>query len=109
MTRNEVMEMMAETGVTFDEAHSDHINAEKFLNLMPPFMEWVLEDASVAADSVRYLDIKRLRINLYSDTEETEAEGDIEQILDREELRWRKTKEFIEELLMWNITYTLEV
>lgn len=109
MTRSEVMAMMQRTGVLFDEDHPDHITAEKFLSITPPFMEYVLEDIPVIADAVRYLDIKRLRINLYSDTEETSAEGDIEQALDHEELRWRKEKEFIEEVLMWNIVYTLEV
>ena len=109
MTRSEVMDMMRETGVIFDEEHPDHITADKFLALEPPFMEYVLEDAPVIADAIRYLDIKRLRINLYSDTEETSAESAIEQVLDHEELRWRKEKEFIDEILMWNIVYTLEV
>lgn len=109
MTKQEVLEMMQETGIPFDAVHPDHVNVERFMNLEPPFMEYVLEDRAVFADGTRYLDIKQLRINLYSDTEETQAEGEIEQVLDRQELRWRKQKEFIEEILMWNITYTLEV
>ena len=109
MTRLEIIGMMRETGVPFDEKHPDHINADKFLELEPPFMEYAIEELPIHADGSRYLTISQMRINLYSDTEETLSEESIEHVLEHNDLRWRKQKEFIEEILMWNITYTLEV
>ena len=109
MTRLEVKEMVRRMGIPFDEVHPDHINAGRFANIEPPFLEYVLTDASVIADGRRYLDIKRLAINLWSDTEECQEEADITAVLDAEELRWRINREFIEEPQLWLITFNLEV
>ncbi len=109
MDRQEVKEMVMQMGVTFDDTHPDHIDISNIEQLTPPFLEYTLTDAPVYADGIRYLDIKRLVITLYSDDEESEAEAMIEAVLTDEDLRWRKNREFIEDILMWNITYTLEV
>ena len=109
MTREEVKQMCTRMDVPFDTDHPDHLTAENFTNLAPPFMEYTLTDRPVYADGVRYLDIMQLAITLYSDTEVSEAEDAIEAVLEEEELRWRKSREFVEEVLMWTIIYTMEV
>lgn len=109
MNRNEVKEMCRRMNVLFDQDHPDHISEETLLSNPPPFMQYTLTETPVIADGVMYIDIKRLVITLFSDTEESSAEGSIERVLREEELRWRKSREFIEEYLMWNIIYTLEV
>lgn len=109
MTRTEVKEMVARMDIPFDEVHPDHITASRFASIEPPFLEYTLSDASVFADGRRYLDIKRLAINLWSDTEECPEEADVESVLESEDLRWRVNREFIEEPQLWLITYNLEV
>lgn len=109
MTRQEIADMLREAGVYFDEDHPDHIAEEKLESLLPPFMEFTATDKPVNADGRRYIDIKQLTVRLYSDTEETEAESGIEGALEARDLRWRKNREYMDDLGMWAITYTLEV
>lgn len=109
MTSQEVKEMCRKMGIIFDEEHPDHITADKMQSLTPPFMEYVLTDKPVHADGKRYLDIKELTLRIYSDTEASEAEKDIQNVLESEDLRWRRSCEYIEELLLWAIIYKLQV
>lgn len=109
MTRAEVKTMVSGMDIPFDEVHPDHITASRFANLEPPFLEYVLTDAPVFADGRRYLDIKRLTITLWSDTEECEAEESVETVLSDHDLRWRVNREYVEEPQLWAITFNLEV
>lgn len=109
MTSNEVKEMCRRMGVTFDEDHPDHITVGKLKALSPPFMEYILIDKPVHADGRRYLDIKQLEIRIYSDTEVSEAEETVQKVLEEEDLRWKRSSEYIDELLLWAIIYKLEV
>lgn len=109
MTNVEVKEMCRKMGVIFDEEHPDHITASKLQSLEPPFMEYILTDKPIYADGKRYLDIKELTIRIYSDTEVAEAEKDIQNVLELEDLRWQRSCEYIEELLLWAIIYKMEV
>ena len=109
MTNEEVKEMCRKMRIPFDENHPDHISADKFTTLSPPFMEFVLTDHPVYADGSRYLDIKDLSIRIYSDTEVSEAEDDVKIILEEEDIRWKRSAEFIEDLMMWAIIYKMEV
>jgi len=96
-------------GVYFDGNHPDHISANKLSSLSPPFMEYFLTDKPVYADGIRYLDIKELTVRIYSDTEVSGAEDTVQQVLEEEGLRWRRSAEYIEELQMWAISYGMEV
>jgi hypothetical protein len=109
MTGMEVKEMCRRMGVVFDKDHPDHITVDKMKPLTPPFMEYLLADRPVYADSRRYLDIKELTIRIYSDTEVSEAEGKVQEVLEGEELRWKRSSEYIDELILWAITYRLQV
>lgn len=109
MTETEVKMMCRKMGVVFDEDHPDHITAGKLKSLTPPFMEYLLADKPVYADGRRYLDIRELTIRIYSDTEVSEAEGKIQEVLEGEELRWKRSSEYIDELRMWAIAYRLQV
>lgn len=109
MTREEVKAMCRRMELLFDEKHPDHISTELLQTVEPPFMEYVLTDKAFYADGVRYLDIKELEIIIYSDTETCEAEERVQAVLDSEELRWKVSREFVEESLMWSIIYRMEV
>ena len=109
MTNDEVKAMCRRMEVPFDEEHPDHISTTNLQEIEPPFMEYVLTDKPVYADGVRYLDIRELAVILYSDTETCDAEEQVKAVLDAEDLRWKVSREFIEELLMWNIVYRMEV
>lgn len=109
MTREEVRSMCRRMGLFFDEEHPDHISTELLQTVEPPFMEYILTDKPVYADGVRYLDIKELEIIIYSDTETCEAEKRVQAVLDGEDLRWKVSREFVEESLMWSIIYRMEV
>lgn len=109
MTNEEVKEMCRQMCVVFDEDHPDHITASKLKTLSPPFMEYILVDKPVYADGIRYLDIKELTIRIYSDTEVSEVEGNVQAVLEKEDLRWKRSCEYIDELLLWAIIYKLEV
>lgn len=96
-------------GVIFDEDHPDHITASKLKTLTPPFMEYILTDKPIHADGKRYIDIKEMEIRIYSDTEVSEAEENVQRVLEEEDLRWKRSSEYIDELLLWAIIYKLEV
>ena len=109
MTCIEVKEMCKKMGVVFDEDHPDHITESKLKTLSPPFMEYILADKPVHADGKCYLDVKELEIRIYSDTEISEVEEDVQRVLEEEDLRWRRSSEYIEDLLLWAIIYKLQV
>lgn len=109
MTSAEVKEMCKRMNVPFDEDHPDHITADKLQSLSPPFMEYILTDHPVYADGVRYIDIKDLTIRIYSDTEVSETEEMVQSVLEEEDLRWKRSVEYIEELLLFAIIYKMEV
>lgn len=109
MTSTEVKEMCRRMHIPFDEEHPDHITANKLKNILPPFMEYVLVDKPIHADGKRYLDIKELTIRIYSDTEVSEAEEKMQEVLESEDLRWKRSSEYIDELQLWAIIYNLEV
>lgn len=109
MTSEEVKAMCKRMGVPFDENHPDHITADKLQNLSPPFIEYILEDHPVYADGIRYICIKDLTIRIYSDTEVSEAEETVQGVLEEAELRWKRSVEYIEELLLFAIIYKMEV
>lgn len=109
MTNEEVKTMCKKMGICFDEDHPDHISSDKLNTLSPPFMEYYLVDHPIHADGIRYIDIKDLTIRVYSDTEVSEAEDKIQGILENEELRWSRSSEYIEGLLLWAIIYKTEV
>lgn len=109
MTRQEVKSMVSNMHITFDPVHPDHIEAKRLVRLRPPFLEYTLEDVPVYADGVRYCDIMRLRIRLYSDVEVSGVETIIHEVLEGNDLRWQRDSEYIEELALWAIIYTVEV
>lgn len=109
MTNEEVKMMCKRMDIVFDEDHPDHITANKLKTLCPPFMEYFLVDNPVHADGKRYIDIKDLTIRIYSDIETSEAESKVKQVLEEEDLRWHRSSEYVEELMLWAIEYKMEV
>lgn len=109
MTSEEAKSMCREMGVMFDENHPDHITADKLQNITPPFMEYILTDHPIYADGERYIEIKDLTLRIYSDTEVSEAEEAVQNVLEEKELRWKRSVEYIEELQLFAIIYKTEV
>ena len=109
MTNDEVKDMCRRMEIVFDEDHPDHLTESKLKTLEPPFMECVLTDKAIYADGARYIDIKQLSLRIYSDTEVSEKEKIVQEVLETEELRWLRSSEYIDELQLWAIEYKLEV
>lgn len=109
MTSEEVKSMCREMGVMLDENHPDHITADKLQNITPPFMEYILTDHPIYADGERYIEIKDLTIRIYSDTEVSEAETTVQSVLAGKDIRWQRSTEYIDELLLFAIIYKMEV
>ena len=109
MTSAEVRNMCKRMEIYFDEDHPDHISEEKIKDLYPPFMEYFLVDRPVNADGRRYIDIKELTIRIYADTESAEEEQKVQEVLEAEDLRWKRSGEYLDELGLWAIIYRLEV
>ena len=110
MTAAEVKTMCSQMGLYFDEDHPDHISTGKIGSLAPPFMEYTLEQVPTYADGLSdYLDIKRLTLWIYSDTEECTAEEAVRSVLDAKELRYTRKPKYMEELQMWAISYSMQV
>ena len=109
MTSEEVKDMCKRMALYFDEDHPDHISEEKIGELYLPFMEYFLVDRPVNADGRRYIDIKKLTIRIYSDVEAAEEEQTVQAVLEEEDLRWKRSSEYLEGLGLWVIIYKLEV
>lgn len=110
MTKAEVKTMCSQMGLYFDPKHPDHISVKKLNSLAPPFMEYTLEQVPVYADGLSdYLDIKKLTLWIYSDTEECTEEETVRSVLDAAELRYIREPKYMEELQMWAISYSMQV
>ncbi len=109
MTNEEIKAMIAEMGLPFDHDHPDHITLSKLKSLSPPFLEYVILDHPINADAVRYITLHDLTIRIYSDTEVSECEDKVKEVLESYGQRWTRTYEYIEELLMWCIRYTTQI
>lgn len=109
MTSEDAKIMCKKMGVMFDENHPDHITADKLQNIVPPFMEYILTDHPIYADGERYIEIKDLTLRIYSDTEVSEVEEAVQNVLEEKELRWKRSVEYIEELQLFAIIYKTEV
>lgn len=109
MDKAEVKSMIEEMGVAFDADHPDHITLSKLNSLAPPFLEYVLLDHPINADGVRYIELFDLTIRIYSDTEVAECEDSVKSVLESHDLRWSRSYEYIEEISMWCIRYTMTV
>lgn len=109
MTREAVKAMITEMGLPFDHDHPDHITLSKLSSLSPPFLEYVVLDHPINADGSRYIELGDLTIRIYSDTEVAECEDTVRSVLADHGLRWSRTYEYIEDILMWCIRYTAQI
>ena len=109
MTKAEAKEMITEMGLPFDQDHPDHITLSKIGNLRPPFLEYVILDHPINADGVRYIELYDLTIRIYSDTEVSECEDTVREVLSAHGLRWSRMYEYIDELMLWCIRYTAQI
>ena len=110
MTKQEVADMCGEMGIYFDRDHPDHISRKKLQGLPPPFMEYTITQVPWAADGMSdYLDIKELNIWIYSDTDVCRKEDSVRAVLDTEELRYKRTASYMEEVQMWAINYNMQI
>lgn len=67
MTMDDIRVALSRTGLYYDFEHPDHISADKIESLVPPFMEWGLEDIRIRADGLDYIRYDRLIVRVYTD------------------------------------------
>lgn len=109
MTPTEVRTMVDQMNVVYDSDHPDHINQNKLRNLAPPFVEYVLEDHPIWADGRRYISFYDMTLRIYSEYETSEVETSVQSVLESYDIRWRRETEYIQELSLFAIIYTMEV
>ena len=109
MTREQVKTMVTEMGVVFDHDHPDHINRNKLQTLAPPFVEYFLEDHVIWADGRRYISFYDMTLRIYSEAETSMVETDVQSVLESYDIRWKREVQYIQEMYLFAIIYTMEV
>lgn len=105
MTKEKVEEILDEVGV---EYRYHHFTEEEAVS--PPFICWLVPGTdNFAADGKVYFKADEVHIELYTDQKDFDLEKRIETILDRREIFWEKSEEYIEEEMLYEVLYELAV
>lgn len=76
----------------------------------PPFVVfWFPESADFMADNKNYSGIKELRIELYTDNKDFEAEAAVEEVLKKYEIPYQSTEMYIDDEQLFEVVYESEV
>lgn len=106
MSPEEITEMLDEMGLKYRYHHFTTREA-----VDPPFMVWNVPGTdNFFADGVAYHTIRKLDIELYTDTKDWELEKKLEEILTRHGIAWQQTASlWISSESMWESLYEMEV
>lgn len=105
MTHEEVMRMMAETGIPF--AYDHFVEGE---SPEPPFICFIFPGSeNFAADDVVYAAFQNLNLELYTDEKNPELEAVVEEVLNAHELFWEKSEVWIETEKLYEVLYQMTV
>lgn len=108
MTEAEIRKIIDETGLYYDPDHPDFVESAKKEDLTS-FLEWETKEEAMYADGKKYYAWLYLTIRLYTDPADTEAKNSLENVLKSHDLIYDKDKKIISDLMIYEITYTLEV
>lgn len=105
MTVKEIESMLREMGVDYKYHHFSEEEA-----IDPPFLVWIFpESDDFMADGVRYKEISKLDIELYTDSKDFELEKRIETVLERHGLTAKRTEGYLESEQLYEELYEMEV
>lgn len=95
--------MLEETG--FEVAY-------RFFKTNPlfPFIVYICPyDKNFAADGKAYHSTKHIQIELYTEIKDLQAEEKVEEVLNRNEIYFEKTENYIDSESMYQIVYEIEI
>lgn len=105
MTKEQIPEMLKETGLPF--AYDHYAEGE---SVDPPFLLYLYpKAANFAADGIAYFKKDRLNIELYTDTKNPNIESQVEAVLDKHGFFYVKSEVWIETEKMYEVLYETEV
>lgn len=105
MTHDEVIAMMAQTGLPFAYGHFAQGESPR-----PPFLVFLFpEGRHFAADGKVYYKGKKLNMELYTDRKDPSLEDDIEAVLDSHGLFYAKSEVYIASERLYEVLYQTEV
>lgn len=108
MTREQIEKMMDEMGIPH-KYH--HFTQKEMQGINLPIAVWNIPGTdNFFADGQVYKTIKKLDIELYTDTKDWETEERLEKILDANGIAWEQTaSEWLQSENMWESLYEMEV
>lgn len=102
MSDKEINEMIDSMGIPYAYHHFDD-------DISPPFLIWVDEPPTfIPADGVSYLSIRNVTIELYSDTKDNDLIYQVEDVLIKNEIRFKKEEDWIESEGMFEIAFMIQ-
>lgn len=104
MNETEMRELLDQIGILYRLHHFETDEA-----IEPPFMVYVTRKRPFAADGMSYVQIIELDIELYTDSKDGSMEERIEQVLDANGIRYKKTEGYLEDENMYEVLYETEV
>lgn len=105
MTKSEIEQMLDKTGIEYSYHHFETEEA-----VDPPFIVWYMLDSSnTRADGKVYTKSGRMNIELYTDQKDFDMEQRIEDILDLYEIAYEKTEAYLDNEMMYEVLYEMEV
>lgn len=104
MNKAEIEGMLDQIGIPYRLHHFENDEA-----IDPPFMVYVTRKRPFAADGMSYVQIMELDIELYTDSKDGSMEERIEQVMDANGIRYKKTEGYLEDENMYEVLYETEV
>ncbi|MCM3444380.1 hypothetical protein [Metabacillus halosaccharovorans] len=108
MTLTELVQILKATGYPVAYSHFKVTSTNPAPN--PPFIVYMVEGSSnLFADNKTYQKINDVRIELYTDIKDLEAEGKIESLLDEHEIPYETDEIWIESQQLFQKNYNIGV
>lgn len=105
MTKSEVEQMLDKTGVEYRYHHFETEDA-----IDPPFIVWYMLDSNnIKADGKVYCKSGRMNVELYTDQKDFDLEQRVEDIFDLYGIMYEKTESYLDDEMMYEVLYEMEV
>lgn len=108
MKHEDIEQMLAEMEIPF---RYHHFTQKEMEDIPLPIIVWTIPGTdNFFADGQTYHEIKKLDIELYTDSKDWELEEKLEGILDRYGIAWeQEASEWLQSERMWESLYEMEV
>lgn len=105
MTKEVVEGILDEVGIGYAYHHFEPEEA-----IAPPFICWLVPGCdNFAADGKVFFSADEVHIELYTDRKDFELEQRVEEVLNKREIYWGKSEEYIESEDLYEVRYELMV